>query len=156
MSVTVLLYENFKKHCHKKSNCVFLQLSWRKLLKVAAFIIFPTSIMVLFEIHQRFKGHFLNKLHVPLRDVWSSANLKLKKLSFVLSFVFRIVYTEKFFPKMGILGCYFCLQVIQNTTPQWVFRKSLAFKVCKPIKDMKIIWCHKIFRSFLWTLCYND
>ena len=25
---------------------------------------FPTSIMVLFEIHQRFKGHFLNELLV--------------------------------------------------------------------------------------------
>ena len=33
-------------------------------LKVRAFVIFPTSIMVLFEIHQRFKGHFLNELCV--------------------------------------------------------------------------------------------
>ena len=49
LSVTVLLHKNFKKHCEKKSNCVFLQLRWRKLLKVTAFVIFPTSIMVLFE-----------------------------------------------------------------------------------------------------------
>ena len=34
----------------KKSNYVFLQLRWKKLLKVAAFVIFPTSIMVLFEV----------------------------------------------------------------------------------------------------------
>ena len=36
-------------------------------LKVAAFVIFPTSIMVLFEIHQRFKGQFLNELHVSFK-----------------------------------------------------------------------------------------
>ena len=37
-------------------------------LKVAAFVIFSTFIMVLFEIHQRFKGHFLNKLRVAFKD----------------------------------------------------------------------------------------
>ena len=37
-----------------------------KLLKVAVFLIFPTSIMVLLEIHQRFKGQFLNELHVSI------------------------------------------------------------------------------------------
>ena len=63
---------------------------WRKLLKVAAFVIFPTSITVLFEIHQRFKGHFLNELRVsfkvsgnPCHDpnltsiVWKKALLQL-------------------------------------------------------------------------------
>ena len=33
----------------------------KKTLIVAVFVIFPTSIMVLFEINQRFKGHFLNE-----------------------------------------------------------------------------------------------
>ena len=33
-------------------------------LRVAAFIIFPTSIIVLFEIPGRFKGHFLKELRV--------------------------------------------------------------------------------------------
>ena len=60
--------ENIKKHCHKKSNCVFLQLRSRNLLKAAAFVIFPTSIMILFEIHQRFKGHFLNELRVSFNE----------------------------------------------------------------------------------------
>ena len=36
-------------------------------MRVADFVIFPTSIMVLFEIHQRFKGHFLNKLRVSFK-----------------------------------------------------------------------------------------
>ena len=36
--------------------------------KVAAFIIFPTSIMALFEIHQRFRGHFLNELSVSFKE----------------------------------------------------------------------------------------
>ena len=33
-------------------------------MKVATFETFPISIMVLYEIHQRFKGHFLNELRV--------------------------------------------------------------------------------------------
>ena len=31
------------------------------------YIIFPTSMMVLFEIHQRFKGHLLSKLRVSCK-----------------------------------------------------------------------------------------
>ena len=34
--------------------------------------------------------------------------------------------------------------------------KSLALKVCKPMKGIKIIWCYKIFWSFSWTFCYSD
>ena len=51
----------------KSSEClshIFLQLRWRKLLKVAAFVIFLYSIILLFKIHQKFKGHFLNELRV--------------------------------------------------------------------------------------------
>ena len=36
-------------------------------LKVAAFEILPVSIMALFEIHQRFKDHFLNELRVSFK-----------------------------------------------------------------------------------------
>ena len=39
----------------------------KKLLKVAAFVLFPTSLMALFEIHQRFKGHFFNELRVSFK-----------------------------------------------------------------------------------------
>ena len=42
----------------------FYNFRWRKFLKVGAYVTFPTSIMPLFEIYQRFKGHFLNKLRV--------------------------------------------------------------------------------------------
>ena len=38
--------------------------NFRKYLKVAAFVILPTSIMASFEIHRRFKGHVLNELRV--------------------------------------------------------------------------------------------
>ena len=48
--------------------CVFI--IRRKLLKVAAVVIFPTSAMVLFEIHQRFKGHFLNEFCVSWNIRW--------------------------------------------------------------------------------------
>ena len=46
-----------------------LQLRSGKLLKVAAVGIFSTSIIVLFEIHQMFKGHFLNELCVSFKNL---------------------------------------------------------------------------------------
>ena len=52
--------KNIKKYYQQKSNCVLLQHTLRKLLKVAAFVMFPPSIMVLFEAHQRFKGQLTN------------------------------------------------------------------------------------------------
>ena len=70
-SVNVYLMKTFKKHCYRKTNCVFLKFQGRNLLKVAAFTTFPISIMVSFEIHQRFKSHFLNKLRVSFKNtVW--------------------------------------------------------------------------------------
>ena len=57
---------------------VELDLRWRKLLKVLAFKIFVTSRMVLFEIHQRFKGHFFKKLHVSFNSL---CNIKQKTMS---------------------------------------------------------------------------
>ena len=44
--------------------------------KVAASVIFPASIyfFFFFEVHQRFKGHFLNKLRVPLTDADTTDN----------------------------------------------------------------------------------
>ena len=38
----------------------------KKTFKSSSFGIFPTSIMVLFEIPQKFKGHFLNVLRVSV------------------------------------------------------------------------------------------
>ena len=46
---------------------MFLWLRWKK-LEVAAFVIFPFSIMVLFEIHQRLKVHSLNELCVSFKQ----------------------------------------------------------------------------------------
>ena len=55
-----------KKHCYKKVIAFFYNLGEEK-VKVAALVIFPISIMVLLEIHQRFKGHFLNELRVSFK-----------------------------------------------------------------------------------------
>ena len=44
------------------------EVRWRKLLKVAAFVMFLTSIIILFEIHERFKDHFLNGLPISFKD----------------------------------------------------------------------------------------
>ena len=52
----------------KKVIVCFYNFRWRKFLKVAAYVIFPTSIMPLFEICQRLKGHFLNELRVSFND----------------------------------------------------------------------------------------
>ena len=65
-SVNVYLMKILKA-LSQKNVIVFLKLKWRKLLKVAVSVIFPSSIMVLFEIHQRFKGHFLNELRVSFK-----------------------------------------------------------------------------------------
>ena len=46
-----------------------LQLRSGKLLKVAAVGIFSTPIIVLFEIHQTLKGHFLNELCISFKNL---------------------------------------------------------------------------------------
>ena len=51
---------NIKKHCHKKVIVRFYNFG-------ITFVIFSSSIMALFEIHQRFKGHFLNELRVSFK-----------------------------------------------------------------------------------------
>ena len=60
-------HENFKKHNHKKKVILCFYNWGEENLKLAAFVILPTSMMLLFEIHQRFKGHFLNGLHVSFK-----------------------------------------------------------------------------------------
>ena len=76
-----VLWKQLKKVCHKKSNCVFINLVKRKILKVAAFVTFAISIMALFEIYQRFKGHFLNDLCVSFKSYFL---LKIPKFLFWL------------------------------------------------------------------------
>ena len=61
-------HENIKRHCHKKVILWFFNLGEENFLKVAAFVLFPTSVMVLFEIHQRVKGHVLKELCVSFND----------------------------------------------------------------------------------------
>ena len=51
----------------KKVIVCFYNLAEENFLKVAAFVIFRTSVMVFFEIHQRVKGHFLNELRVSFK-----------------------------------------------------------------------------------------
>ena len=50
-------------------------------------------------------------LQAALKDFSSSAHLKLKKLSKNSHFL-RIIYAEKKYARMGVLGGYFSLQVI--------------------------------------------
>ena len=73
--IQMQLSGNLKYFCRNfiaflKSKATFEQfekLRWGKLLKLAAFRIFLTSVMVLFEIHQRFKGHFFNEVRVSFK-----------------------------------------------------------------------------------------
>ena len=48
-------------------------------LKVTAFITFPIPMMVLFETHQRFKGHLLNELRVSFNDVFIGLTSEIRK-----------------------------------------------------------------------------
>ena len=53
----------------KKVIVSFYNLGEENITKVGAFVMFPTSIIVLFEIYQRFKGHFLNECGVSLKGL---------------------------------------------------------------------------------------
>ena len=72
-SVNVYLMTILKSTVTEKVIACFNNLGEENSLKVAAFVIFPTSIMVLLEIHQRFKGRYLNELRVTFKV--SSAEL---------------------------------------------------------------------------------
>ena len=74
-------HENNKKHGHKKVIVCFYNLGEENFLKVAASVVFLTSIMVLPEIHQRFKGHFLNKLCVSFNVETNEIAYKEKTLN---------------------------------------------------------------------------
>ena len=63
-------------------------------------------------------------LQAALKDFWSSANPKLKNDQ--NSHFFRIHTEEN--ARMGVLGSYFCLQMIYNIAPLWIFRKKLNFE----------------------------
>ena len=86
-SVNVCLIKKIKKHCHKKV-IVCLNNFWKN---IAAFVIFPTSIMVLFEIHQWFKVHFLNEFRDSFKEIKTLQlyhnKKKLLLLLLLLSFV---------------------------------------------------------------------
>ena len=71
-SVNVCLMEILKSTVTKKVIVWFYNLGEENILNVATSVVFPTPIMVLFEIHQRFKGHFLNELRVSFENlgVW--------------------------------------------------------------------------------------
>ena len=53
----------------KKVIVGLFKLSEKQRLKETAFAIFPTSIIALFENHQRFKGHFLNELRASFKEL---------------------------------------------------------------------------------------
>ena len=59
-------WKYYKALSQKKVIVCFYNL---KLLNVAAFVIFPTSIMFFFEILKRFKGDFLNELRVSFKGI---------------------------------------------------------------------------------------
>ena len=66
-SVNVYLMKIIKKHCTKKKwFCVFITLV-KKIFKSSSFCNISNFHNDLFEIHQEFKGHFLNKLRVSFK-----------------------------------------------------------------------------------------
>ena len=54
--------KKLKSTATKEVIVCFNNLGEKKLLKVAAFVIFPISMMVFLKIHQRFKGHFFERI----------------------------------------------------------------------------------------------
>ena len=78
-------------------------------------------------------------LQAALKDFWSSANLKLKKLGLQNSCFFRIIYTEKM-QQWGFLGVTSVCKGFKILFHSEFSEKSLTLKVCKHMKGMKIIW----------------
>ena len=47
--------------------------------------------MVLFEIHQRFKGHFLNELRVSFKACFSQAEIHVDKISLASKISYKVI-----------------------------------------------------------------
>ena len=109
LSPYVSLMKILKSTVTKKIILCFYNLSEKKILKVAPLVIFPTCIKVLFKIHQRFKGHFLNELRVSFKP-----NLKMLGLHlYSLLLTPRISNNEVFVisDRAYLKICLFCFQV---------------------------------------------
>ena len=61
-SSIIVSHANIEKCCSKKKVILCFYNLREEVLKVAAFVIFSTSIMVLLGIHQRFKGHSFERI----------------------------------------------------------------------------------------------
>ena len=146
-------HEKIKKPCHKKSNCVFLWLRWKK-LEVAAFVIFPSSIMVLFGIHQRLKVHFLNELRVFFKQFIHEE----------ISFIGNCRHSRlKMFFKICVLKGYLHYKTAtsQNVSSEaqvksFLFRRKIMFRSqdIQVFVFLSIPWFTKSVTS-LWVLVYE-
>ena len=95
---------------------------------MAAFVIFSTSIMVLCEIHQRFKGHFLNELRVSFNEVlyyFTTYFFPSKTLIIVFR---RIHHTKGSFLQKGYLPNFYSnFPCNFNRTPFFILNNSVLF-----------------------------
>ena len=75
--------------------------------KVAVFVIFPTSVMVLLEIHQRFKGHFLNESRISFKyiflwtEIVATATTATLNFSFIIQEIFSWLISEEWEVRNG-------------------------------------------------------
>ena len=79
-------------------------------------------------------------LQAILKDLWSSANLKLKKFSLSKLSLFKIIYIKKSKNGSSYLGVTFVCKWFKILLHSEFSEKSLTLKDCKPIKGMTIIW----------------
>ena len=63
-------------------------------LKVPAFVIFPTSVMDLSEIQQRFKGHFLKELCISFNGVLFAQQIPNKLIVLCMEVLLCMYYYE--------------------------------------------------------------
>ena len=64
-----------KKHCpHKNIIVCFYNLDEEIFKKLQLLQFFQLAIIVLFEIHQRFKGHFFKELRVSFKNIHSDTH----------------------------------------------------------------------------------
>ena len=125
-SVNIYLMKKLKSTVTIKSDCAFYELRWKKLLKVAAFVIFPTSVIVLFE--NSVKGCSFIKL--------TKICHKKARVKFWLQFPFKTNTYYKYLPSVFNLSLV-CFRSHNHThvatrNIEWTFLKHTKTKQKRP------------------------
>ena len=99
----LMSYENIKKYCHRKSNCMFLQLRRRKLFKSSSFCNISNFNNGFVWNPSNFKGQFLNELRVSFKQF---RYYSLKEIKYSIISIFKFYFYLSIFKYYKLLKPY--------------------------------------------------